>query len=221
MAYLRLPRRLGSTAKQEQLTAFRNWLSKAASRRPDLMSAHTPTVYVSGNVYVLGQLEVRLHLEQEQRKSGSGHIIPDPHAPARLEAMLKIPQGLAEDERSKLIERLLFRLTAKQFTPQVEALLDEVNDAHFQVDVGRIKLSATTSRWGSCSSKGNVNLSTRLLGAPSMCLRAVIVHELAHRIEMNHSERFWKLVHDAMPSYVEADAWLKQHGAGLRWVAKS
>ena len=71
------------------------------------------------------------------------------------------------------------------------------------------------SNWGSCSSKGNINLSTRLLFAPDDVIDYVIIHELAHRIEMNHSPRFWKLVSDAMPDYKEKEKWLKVHGGKL------
>jgi len=95
--------------------------------------------------------------------------------------------------------------------------LQQINAAHFNVPVTRLKLSPTRSRWGSCSSGGTISISSRLLGAPSKCLHAVLVHELAHGIEMNHSDRFWKLVYDAMPDYDAAHGWLKENGGKLGW----
>jgi len=56
------------------------------------------------------------------------------------------------------------------------------------------------SRWGSCSEAGNINVSTRLLFAPDEVLESVCIHELAHLIERNHSEKFWALVEQAMPN---------------------
>ena len=123
----------------------------------------------------------------------------------------------AHDPKS-LIERLLYRLAVRAAQASVEALVAEINAAHFRVAVTRVRLSATTSRWGSCSASGTIALSARLLAAPPVCLRAVIVHELAHRREMNHSPRFWDLVYRAMPTYPEADAWLRAHGASLGWT---
>jgi hypothetical protein len=71
---------------------------------------------------------------------------------------------------------------------------------------------------GSCSSKGNINLSSRLLLVPEPVRDSVIIHELAHRVEMNHSDRFWKLVYDAMPEYDRHHAYLTSHGKSLSFL---
>ena len=72
-------------------------------------------------------------------------------------------------------------------------------------------LKYNTSSWGTCSSSKNINLSTRLLFAPDGVIEYVCIHELAHMLEMNHSERFWNLVERAMPDYKEKIDWLKQN----------
>ena len=71
------------------------------------------------------------------------------------------------------------------------------------------------SRWGSCSAKGNLNFNCLLMRAPEEILDYVIVHELCHRKEMNHSDRFWAEVEKVMPSYKERRKWLKDHGNEL------
>ena len=78
-----------------------------------------------------------------------------------------------------------------------------------------ITLRDTTSRWGSCSSKGHLNFSWRLIMAPPLVLDYLAAHEVAHLKEMNHSHRFWALTHRLCPHTDEAEAWLKQHGSGL------
>jgi len=218
MAYLRLPRRLNRTAKQEQITAFEAWLGKVIDRRPDLMAAQAQLDFRSGGIYQLGDIKFRLEILEQSRKTGNGRITGRPDQEGILPLTLKLPSDISARDRGVLVERLLYRLAAKHKLPRIEEILDEANDTHFRVAVGRIKMSPTTSRWGSCSSTGNINLSTRLLGAPEFCLRAVIIHELAHRIEMNHSDRFWKLVYDAMPEYGKADRWLKERGARVGWI---
>ncbi len=79
----------------------------------------------------------------------------------------------------------------------------------------KITLRDTTSRWGSCSSKGHLSFSWRLILAPPLVLDYLAAHEVAHLQEMNHSHRFWALTHRLCPRTDEAEAWLKRHGAGL------
>lgn len=87
-----------------------------------------------------------------------------------------------------------------------------------QVDFGRITIRDQKSRWGSCSSNGNLNFNWRLIMAPAPVLDYVVVHELAHRFEMNHSPLFWQRVAAVMPDYQVHRDWLRQYGAGLREV---
>ena len=83
------------------------------------------------------------------------------------------------------------------------------------VTYGRITIRNQRSRWGSCSSKGNLNFNCLLMLAPPEVLDSVIVHELCHRLEMNHSKRFYAHVHRVYPEYDRAHAWLKEHGTEL------
>ena len=80
------------------------------------------------------------------------------------------------------------------------------------VSFGRVTIRDPKTRWGSCSAKGNLNFSWRLILAPPEVLDYVVVHELAHRREMNHSERFWKQVELVLPDYLQRKAWLKKNG---------
>jgi hypothetical protein len=71
------------------------------------------------------------------------------------------------------------------------------------------------TQWGSCASDGTVSLSWRLVMAPPAVLRYVSVHELCHRLHMDHSPRFWRLVARQLPGYAEQKAWLRDHGQRL------
>lgn len=83
------------------------------------------------------------------------------------------------------------------------------------VSYGRITIRNQKSRWGSCSAKGNLNFNCLLVNVPEDVRDYVIVHELCHRMEMNHSEKFWKLVEGVLPDYRERRKWLKEKGNTL------
>jgi predicted metal-dependent hydrolase len=78
-----------------------------------------------------------------------------------------------------------------------------------------IKMRDTTSRWGSCSANGKLSFSWRLVLAPPMVLDYLAAHEVAHLKEMNHSDRFWRIVERVCPHHAVAQAWLKRHGRSL------
>lgn len=83
------------------------------------------------------------------------------------------------------------------------------------VTYGKITIRNQRSRWGSCSSKGNLNFNCLLMLAPPEVLDSVVVHELCHRKEMNHSDRFYAEVLRVLPDYWASHQWLKEHGAVL------
>ena len=86
------------------------------------------------------------------------------------------------------------------------------------VKIKRISIKDTTSRWGSCASDGTLSFSWRMILAPPFVLDYLAAHEVAHRVEMNHSTRYWKVVESIFPDYERAEVWLKRYGAELhRW----
>lgn len=88
--------------------------------------------------------------------------------------------------------------------------------AQHEVRVSRVSVRNQRSRWGSCSAKGVISLNWRLIQTPEFVRDYIIVHELMHLREMNHSNRFWKLVYDAFPQTQMAEQWLKLNSALLR-----
>ncbi len=114
-------------------------------------------------------------------------------------------QPLSEAELAEL------RARAKEiFARRVAELAPAVG-----VSWGNITIRFQRSRWGSCSAKGNLNFNALLLLAPPEVLDYVVVHELCHRRELNHSPRFWAEVARVLPDYAQNRAWLKAHGAAL------
>jgi predicted metal-dependent hydrolase len=84
------------------------------------------------------------------------------------------------------------------------------------ITVRRVTVRAQKTRWGSCSARGTISLNWRLIQTPSHVVDYLIIHELMHRREMNHSARYWKLVAAACPDYRTAERWLKRSRIELR-----
>jgi predicted metal-dependent hydrolase len=81
--------------------------------------------------------------------------------------------------------------------------------------IARVGVRDTRSRWGSCSAKGSISFSWRLVLAPQPVVDYVVAHEVAHLAEMNHGPRFWRLVHTLAPDCASPRAWLKRHRSRL------
>jgi predicted metal-dependent hydrolase len=82
--------------------------------------------------------------------------------------------------------------------------------------VNRVTVRAQKTRWGSCSVRGTISLNWRLIQTPPFVVDYLIIHELMHRRQMNHSARYWKLVATAFPDYRLAEKWLKSSRIELR-----
>lgn len=107
------------------------------------------------------------------------------------------------------IERLI--KLAKQVIPEKVAYYARL----MEVTYGRITIRKQKTRWGSCSREGNLNFNCLLMMVPPEVLDYVVVHELSHRLEMNHSSRFWLQVENVIPNYRKPRKWLKEHGSRL------
>ena len=106
--------------------------------------------------------------------------------------------------------RLLGKQALKKIPPKVEALAQVVC-----VSYGRITIRNQLTCWGSCSAKGNLNFNCLLMLCPDDVLEYVIIHELCHRKQMNHSKEFWTMVETYCPDYKRQKTWLKENGNEL------
>lgn len=119
-------------------------------------------------------------------------------------------QAELKKDQTQLTEqqRLFYREMAREVLTQRTAYYAGV----MGVTYGRIAIREQKTRWGSCSARGNLNFNWKLIQMPPGVLDYVVVHELAHLREMNHSGRFWDLVESYMPEYKTYRNWLKENG---------
>ena len=135
------------------------------------------------------------------------------------------------DERKEWIEKAQNKLASRaerlnSLTPITKDEIDSLKAAakpiieekvrHFAdkigVEYGKITIRNQRTRYGSCSAKGNLNFNCLIMLMPNEIIDYVIVHELCHIKEMNHSRRFWNEVESVLPDYKERRKWLKQNG---------
>ena len=204
-AILRLPRGMTPEDEQAKFSWFKDWVRTRFEQDPQLNKRFFGKDYKDGDLLIVGERRYRLRFFPTKKKSH--------HARLRngvIELYLNYEDS--ESHLHKSIQHLLSRVVAQDYKPEIVRRVKELNNLHFRQPIRSVNMKYNHSNWGSCSSKSNLNLSTRLLFAPPDVIDYVIIHELAHLIELNHSPRFWKLVSDAMPNYKEKEEWLKRNG---------
>ncbi len=203
-AILRMPNHLAATEQKVQWQQFTKWVEKQIKARPGSENAYGK-LYEDGDILRVGERQYLLKIETTENTTHSGKI------EAGRIISLKLSNRSNEQQQKKATQHLLSRLVAQDFKPEITRRVMELNHLHFQKKVNSVNLKFNRSNWGSCSTKNNVNISTCLLFAPGDVVDYVIIHELAHLVEMNHSPRFWALVENAMPDYKEKEKWLKEN----------
>lgn len=124
--------------------------------------------------------------------------------------VLSLPAPEDEDAVRAALKQALSRWALMRIRERLDLYAPRIG-----VTFGRVAIRDQKSRWGSCSAKRNLNFNWKLIMAPPEALDYVVIHELCHLIEFNHSPRFWALVEGQMPEYPAWKRWLKAHGAEL------
>lgn len=160
-----------------------------------------PKLYQDGEVFLYLGTEYKLKINRN-------YTLKKPYV--KLEArsiLIDAPSSSTSEEVKKAI-RLWYIQQFKQISSERIKLYSKSID----VFPKKVVIKEQKTRWGSCSSRGNINLNWKLIMSPIEILDYVIIHELCHLIEMNHSRKFWNAVVNFCPQYKNCRAWLKQNG---------
>jgi len=205
---LRMPVFFNAATKQKHFEKAVKWVQKKAKSDPSLMLQYQEKDYSKINtLYIYGKEFQIIINENANRASGKANFLKKENT-----IQLELPSLTDHMERSKMIKSLLSRICGQLFINDITKRVHHINDKCFKKEIKQVRLKYNKSNWGSCSSNNNINLSTRLLFAPNDVIDYVIIHELAHLYEMNHSPKFWNIVAQVMPSYKEKEQWLKKNG---------
>jgi len=189
-----------ATCSAEKLHEFveskRGWITKMAQHYNKIKER---SGHEDGAVYYLGG---KYHY----------HIIKDRCPSAVVSDAIKTITFHVTDMRSykKEIEQWYKVQTARIISERLPQVSARTGLAY-----NKVSIKKQTSRWASCSKKRNLNFNLFLAAAPVEVIDYVIVHELAHTVELNHSTRFWKVVQEGDPGYREHRAWLEDHSPAI------
>lgn len=202
---IRIPIFLSKKEKSEQVNKFISWAEntikeKKVSFRPE------NKIFKNGDELILYDNVLKIIISEIDTNSISGKIDTE-------NIKISIPKNLNQEDKEKYISKMIARLLAKNYLGKIYEKLYKFNEIHRFGIINNIRLKNNSTNWGSCSSKNNINISIRLLLAPEKVLDYVLMHELSHLKQRNHSAKFWAVVEAACPSYRESELWLKKNGA--------
>ena len=151
-------------------------------------------------------------------------VVVPPRSPrGTAERLLREHRGWIERQLARLAPRLVLREVSEAAgRREARALLTAVCEREaprLGVRYARIRVADQRTRWGSCSQSGTLSFNWRLVIAPEDVLEYVVIHELCHLRELNHSKAFWRLLDEAMPGWKLHRSWLNEHGHELQAFA--
>lgn len=202
----RVPHGISDAEYAKHKQTFSEWVYKQFQTNDRLRANFFGRSYESGST--IDVFERQYTIDVSEREGVSSHTAKVENRVIRIQLV----KDSTEESRRKALKHLTSRCIAQDCTPEFTRRVLEINNIYFKKAINGISLKLNQSNWGSCSTNLNLNFSTRLLFAPAFVIDYVIIHELAHLSEMNHSDRFWKIVSDIMPDYSKAEKWLKDNG---------
>jgi hypothetical protein len=201
---VRIPLKMAQSTVDRFLAEKKEWIHHRLNELEALRELFPPISYQTGDlVWVLG---VRYQLEVT-----CGHFLGVLVEEDSGRFLLKLRTRNTDSKGVELALNRWYKTQAQELIPH--------RVRHYAMDVGKpyqkIVIKTLSRRWGSCSSTGILTFNWALMKAPLFVIDYVVVHELCHLLEMNHSPRFWQHVQSIFPEYKLAKQWLKDHGLGV------
>lgn len=200
------PKNVSAKQLKELLNAKKEWiLDHWLARR--VMQERSSRQYIDGGQFPYRGQILELNINRQAHLKIRVSL-------ERLMLMVLLPHNLPDDQRLSNVQDAVMAWYKVQARRVLKIKLDEQAN-RMQVAYQDFRLKDQKTRWGSCSSKGNLNLNWRIIMAPEEAIDYLIIHELAHLTHPNHSERFWQHVAAFMPEFRHWKKWLKDHGHEL------
>ncbi|MGM0499063.1 MAG: M48 family metallopeptidase [Bacillota bacterium] len=206
---VRSPKKTSIRQIKSLLSKKEDWIIKKLSKLSEIKAPPSAKEFISGDNFLYLGKEYRLKL------------ITEPN----------LKQFKVELEKNKLLVHLPFKLKDKKerkdavrdrliswYRSQAKLKINELINIHkrsLEVEPNKIVIKKQKKRWGSCSSKKNLNFNWKIIMAPPAVIEYLVVHELVHLIHPNHAKVFWQTVAELIPNYEEQKEWLRINGRRL------
>lgn len=202
---IKVPYSYREKERNEAINSLKQKVVKRLNKDPNWGRLRYPAFYNGQILNLIGEQYTVNILEGTRKRGvlkGNTFIITIPSMP--------------DSEKRKVVFRSMHKLISKAILPKITERVLKINALSFNFEVKKVRLKYAMNRWGSCNIRDKgININILLLFAPDWILDYVIVHELAHIGEPNHSKRFWSIVANAFPRYKDARLWLRRNGRML------
>lgn len=198
-------KKVSPAALKKWLIKMRPWIEKSLKAGEELRKKYPMKSYSSGELFMLLGESFSLQFDPLRRCRI--------HHDERI-----ISLGLRANDLPHLKKEKLIRLYKKAAREKIPERVEYWAGA-MGLKPTRLSLRGQKTRWGSCSSKGEISLNWKLVAAPPEAMDYVIIHELAHLKHMNHSAAFWNLVEAYCPEYRGLKKWLKDNQFGFEFLS--
>ncbi len=208
--HVRAPYRVSLAEIERFLHNKKAWLVKTVGQVLAVQSDVPPVKFEDGERFWYLGNEYRLELQTEDRRK-ENRVGENRVGISEDRIIMMLGQDMGLTERQAMMEQWYRQQAQRVITAKADFFADALN-----VKYVKLRMKNPKTRWGSCSSKGNLNFNWHIIMAPEAVVDYLVIHELCHLLHMNHSALFWKSVEGLCPDYKDARKWLKVHGNGLK-----
>lgn len=188
---VKAPNRVSQKYIDDFVSSKQDWVQKNIKKMEVIAEQRQPKKYDGGEVFMLFGKEYMMCISSADKKI---NIIDD---------RIYFPLAYMDDPKKHMVK--WYKGIAKKYlVKRTEQIASQLN-----LHPNKIKITSADKRWGSCSSKKNINFSYKLIMANEMAIDYVIIHELCHLLYMNHSRLYWNSVEKIMPDYKHYKKYLK------------
>lgn len=203
--YLRVPRYCTTSQRESFKEWCSDWIKKQWAGNPRFRTTFTNFNVFDCLGFTTYDTTFRVSLNFEERRTCKGVLEGNT-------VNIVMPPDWSSEDVNDNAYKIIHRLLSKHYSDPFADRVQELHSGNFSKPVDSISLKNLSSKWGSCSHTGKMSFSTRLLFAPKEVQDYVIIHELCHLDELNHSKRFWNLVESFDSEYKQKEQWLKEKG---------
>tara|TARA_B100001093_G_C26852685_1_gene1025844 strand:- start:3015 stop:3767 length:753 start_codon:yes stop_codon:yes gene_type:complete len=200
---IRLPILLPEFEKKRLIGKFIDWAKERLDEKP-YFHYDKYKKYKDQDQLTLYDSIYTLHLSKSGLGKNKGRLTGS-------DIKLALIEQIDQEVYDKTVSHMIYKLLAKKYKPILWDWLCQLNAKHAFGELKSMRVKNNSSNWGSCSNRGNINISIRLLLAPKEVIEYVLIHELSHLSEQNHGSNFWSRVEQACPNYRKSEKWLKTH----------